>query len=154
MSCTHRSATAQIFRSRGSHASAPISTVRAFTAPARAIRRGGNGLPFLRLRHACRRYQALNTLRAERCDQARTKGYRLASWISPRAHVPKGCTVGANCFVMEGASLQPHARLGDDVFVWSGAVVGHHATIGDHAWLASNCTSRAPQGSGRTVSSG
>jgi sugar O-acyltransferase (sialic acid O-acetyltransferase NeuD family) len=85
-------------------------------------------------------YQNLNSLRAERCGQAQAKGYRLASWISPRAYVPQDCTVGANCFIMEGASLQPYARLGHDVFVWSGAVVGHHATIGDHAWLASNCT--------------
>jgi sugar O-acyltransferase (sialic acid O-acetyltransferase NeuD family) len=85
-------------------------------------------------------YQEVNTLRADRCRQAREKGYRLASWISPRAHVPKSCVVGANCVVMDGASLQPEARLGEDVFVWSGAVVGHHATIGDHCWLASNCT--------------
>jgi sugar O-acyltransferase (sialic acid O-acetyltransferase NeuD family) len=85
-------------------------------------------------------YQDVNTVRAARCEQARAKGYRLISWVSPRAHVPKGCVIGANCIVMDGASLQPQARLGDDVFVWNGAVVGHHATIGDHCWLASNCT--------------
>jgi sugar O-acyltransferase (sialic acid O-acetyltransferase NeuD family) len=85
-------------------------------------------------------YQDINTVRADRCRQARDRGYRLASWVSPRAHVPKGCVIGANCVVMDGASLQPQARLGDDVFVWNGAVVGHHATIGDHCWLASNCT--------------
>jgi UDP-3-O-[3-hydroxymyristoyl] glucosamine N-acyltransferase len=64
----------------------------------------------------------------------------LVSWISPRAHVPNGCTIGENCIVMDGASMQPHARLGDDVFLWNGVVVGHHAIIGDHCWLASNCT--------------
>jgi sugar O-acyltransferase (sialic acid O-acetyltransferase NeuD family) len=85
-------------------------------------------------------YQDINSLRAARCEQAREKGYRLMTWVSPRAHVPKGCIIGANCIVMDGASLQPQARLGDDVFVWNGAVVGHHATIGDHCWLASNCT--------------
>jgi sugar O-acyltransferase (sialic acid O-acetyltransferase NeuD family) len=85
-------------------------------------------------------YQDVNTVRADRCRQAREKGYRLASWISPRAHVPKNCVFGENCVVMDGASLQPEARLGNDVFIWSGAVVGHHATIGDHCWLASNCT--------------
>jgi sugar O-acyltransferase (sialic acid O-acetyltransferase NeuD family) len=85
-------------------------------------------------------YQDINTVRADRCRQAREMGYRLATWISPRAHVPKGCIVGANCVVMDGASLQPESRLGDDVFVWNGAVVGHHSTIGDHCWLASNCT--------------
>jgi sugar O-acyltransferase (sialic acid O-acetyltransferase NeuD family) len=85
-------------------------------------------------------YHDLNDMRAERCRQARDKGYRLISWTSPRAHVGHGCTIGTNTVVMEGAVLQPHARLGDDVFVWGGAVVGHHAVIGDHCWLASNCT--------------
>lgn len=85
-------------------------------------------------------YQDVNRLRAERYGRAREKGYRLVSWVSPRAHVPHGCVIGANCIVMDGASLQPYARLGDNVFVWNGAVVGHHATIGDHCWLASNCT--------------
>ena len=85
-------------------------------------------------------YQDLNRVRAERCRQARQKGYRLLSWVSPSAFVARGCTLGENCVVMEGAVLQPHAILGDDVFVWNGAVVGHHATIGDHCWLPSNCT--------------
>ncbi len=85
-------------------------------------------------------YQEINSLRADRFRQAQAKGYRLISWVSPRASVPKGCSIGANCIIMDGASLQPHARLGDNVFVWNGAVVGHHATIGDHCWLASNCT--------------
>ena len=85
-------------------------------------------------------YQDLNRVRANRCEKAQAKGYRLISWVSPRALVAKGCTIGANCAVLEGATLQPHARLGNDVFVWNGAVVGHHATIGDHCWLPSNCT--------------
>jgi sugar O-acyltransferase (sialic acid O-acetyltransferase NeuD family) len=85
-------------------------------------------------------YHELNSVRAARCAQARDKGYRLVSLVSPRAHVPPNCSIGANCCVMDGAALQPYARLGDDVFVWNGAVVGHHATVGDHCWIASNCT--------------
>jgi len=85
-------------------------------------------------------YQEINSIRAQRCRQAREKGYRLVSLISARAHVPSTCTHGANCCIMDGAVLQPYARLGDDVFVWNGAVVGHHAMVGDHCWLASNCT--------------
>jgi sugar O-acyltransferase (sialic acid O-acetyltransferase NeuD family) len=85
-------------------------------------------------------YQSLNAVRAERCNAARAKGYDLISWISPRANVPHGCVIGENCAVMDGASLQPRARLGDDVFVWHGAVVGHHASVGDHCWIASNST--------------
>jgi sugar O-acyltransferase (sialic acid O-acetyltransferase NeuD family) len=85
-------------------------------------------------------YHDVNAVRADRCAQARKKGFNLVSFVSPRADVPSSCSIGANCCVMDGASLQPYARLSDDVFVWNGAVVGHHATIGDHCWLASNCT--------------
>lgn len=85
-------------------------------------------------------YHDLNNMRAERCRQARDKGYRLISWTSPRAHIGRDCTIGTNTVVMEGAVLQPHSDVGDNVFVWGGAVVGHHAAIGDHCWLASNCT--------------
>ncbi|MFA6963985.1 acetyltransferase [Bosea sp. (in: a-proteobacteria)] len=84
-------------------------------------------------------YHDLNRVREERCREASGKGYGLVSWISPDAHVPATCTIGANCVILPGAALQPHARLGDGVFVWHNAVVGHHATIGDYCWLASNC---------------
>jgi sugar O-acyltransferase (sialic acid O-acetyltransferase NeuD family) len=85
-------------------------------------------------------YHEINAVRAERCQQAQEKGFRLVSLVSPQAHVPPTCTIGINCCIMDGASLQPYARLGDDVFVWNGAVVGHHAMVSDHCWLASNCT--------------
>jgi sugar O-acyltransferase (sialic acid O-acetyltransferase NeuD family) len=85
-------------------------------------------------------YHDLNRVRAERCKQAQQKGYRLISWVSPRAYMSATCKIGVNCVVLEGATLQPYSRLGDDVFVWNGAVVGHHAEIGDHCWLPSNCT--------------
>lgn len=85
-------------------------------------------------------YQSLGKLRAGRCAEARAKGYRLTSWVSPAAHVPPGCTLGENCVVMPGAALQAFVTLHDDVFIWHNTVVGHHATIGAHGWLASNCT--------------
>ena len=85
-------------------------------------------------------YHDLNRLRAARCAEARAKGYRLASWVSPAAHVPSSCRIGENCLVMPGASLQPHASIGDDVFVWNNAVVGHHASVAAHGWIASNAT--------------
>jgi sugar O-acyltransferase (sialic acid O-acetyltransferase NeuD family) len=85
-------------------------------------------------------YQGLGKLRAKCCAAARAKGYSLANWVSPAAHVPKGCTVGENCVVMPGAALQALVTLEEDVFVWHNVVVGHHARIGAHGWLASNCT--------------
>lgn len=82
-------------------------------------------------------YHGLNSLRAERCLQAKQRGYQLATYVSPAAHLAQGVAVGENCLVLDGVSIQPGAAVGDDVFLWSGAVVGHHSRIGNHCWLAS-----------------
>ncbi|MCG8443811.1 MAG: acetyltransferase [Caulobacterales bacterium] len=82
-------------------------------------------------------YQQMNRLRAERVARARDAGYGLATYVHPRTHIPKGVVIGANCFIMSDALIQPKATLGDNVFVWSGALVGHHVTIGDDCWITS-----------------
>lgn len=82
-------------------------------------------------------YQQLNRLRAARYDEARRKGYRLATYISSQnKHVLRE-QVGENCFVMSGEPLQPHARIGDNCFVWTNALIGHHSIVGDHGWITS-----------------
>jgi sugar O-acyltransferase (sialic acid O-acetyltransferase NeuD family) len=83
-------------------------------------------------------YQGLNSLRAARCDAARSMGYDLVSYISSRASVVGDVEIGDNCFIGEFAAIQPGARIGDDVYVFGGSYVGHHASIGDHCYLAAN----------------
>ncbi len=80
-------------------------------------------------------YHGLNALRKEKYDQAKAKGYRLASYVSPRAGVGDWLEMGDNCIVLD-AILEPGTRLGNDVVIWSGVLVGHHTTIDDHAWVA------------------
>jgi sugar O-acyltransferase (sialic acid O-acetyltransferase NeuD family) len=81
-------------------------------------------------------YHDLNRLRAERCAQARAKGYRLISYICSRASNFGKSQIGDNCFVLENVVIQPGAKVGSNVFLWSGNHVGHHATIGDHCYLS------------------
>ena len=80
-------------------------------------------------------YHGLNALRKEKYDQAKAKGYRMASYVSPRAGVGNWLTMGDNCIVLD-AIVEPGARLGNNVVIWSGVLVGHHTTIDDHAWVA------------------
>ena len=82
-------------------------------------------------------YQDLNRLREKKYNEAKKKGYRLASVISPLANVPKNVRVGENCFIMSPAIIHPCVEFGNDVFVWSGAMIGHHSKVGNHVWFTS-----------------
>lgn len=81
-------------------------------------------------------YVRVNRLRAERFAEARQMGYRLASYVHPRASLWDGFVLGENCRINENAIIQPFARLGDNVFVGSGSVIGHHSVIEDHCHLS------------------
>jgi sugar O-acyltransferase (sialic acid O-acetyltransferase NeuD family) len=82
-------------------------------------------------------YSRINHLRAEKCDEAKRKGYRLLSYISSRASTWGDLIVGDNCVLMENTAIQPFVRIGDDVTIGPGTYVGHHSVIGDHCYLAS-----------------
>lgn len=81
-------------------------------------------------------YHQLNRLRERLFSEAKAKGYRLASFVSSRAWPGKDAAVGENCFVADGVSIEPGARIGNNVSLWGNVVVGHHAKIQDHCWLA------------------
>ena len=81
-------------------------------------------------------YHDLNAVRKAKYDAAKGKGYRLVSYVSPRASVGDWLDMGDNCIVLDAAVIEPGARLGNNVVVWSGVLVGHHTTIADHAWIA------------------
>ncbi len=85
-------------------------------------------------------YSKLNAVRAERCTQARTQGYRLASCVSKRASVWPDLELGGNCLVMEGNVIQPFAVLGEGVIMSCGNVVSHHCRIGDYCYFGAGAT--------------
>lgn len=81
-------------------------------------------------------YHELNALRREKFEHAKRKGFRLASYVSPRAGTGDWLAMGENCIVLDNAVIEPGVRLGNNVVVWSGVLVGHHSTVEDHVWLA------------------
>jgi len=82
-------------------------------------------------------YTQLNRLRARLAAAAKAGGYRLASFISPRAQVWRNAQLGEHCFVFEHNTLQPFVQVGDDVVLWSGNHVGHHSRIQNHCFISS-----------------
>jgi sugar O-acyltransferase (sialic acid O-acetyltransferase NeuD family) len=83
-------------------------------------------------------YTKLNRLRTRLAREAKTKGYRLASYVSPHAFVWRNVTLGEHCFVFEHNVLQPFVRVGNNVVLWSGNHIGHHSVIRDNVFIASH----------------
>src|SRR5438045_9230263 len=82
-------------------------------------------------------YNTTNQIRQARYYEARSKGYRCATYISPRASY-YGTPVGDNCFILEDNTIQPFVKIGNNVILWSGNHIGHDSIIDDHCFLASH----------------
>lgn len=85
-------------------------------------------------------YHDLNRVRAEKCVEAKSKGYELVSYVSTRANCGPWLDMGENCLILDGVGVQPGARIGDNVWLWNNSLVGHHASIGNHCWVAAGTT--------------
>ena len=83
-------------------------------------------------------YTDRNRLRTRIYESAKAKGYTPASYISARAMVWPGASVGEHCFIFEHNVVQPFTSIGNNVILWSGNHIGHHSSIGDHCFVASH----------------
>ena len=83
-------------------------------------------------------YTQLNRLRTRLAQTAKAHGYKLASYISPRAFVWRNVEIGEHCFIFEDNTVQPFVKIGNNVVLWSGNHIGHHSLIQDHCFIASH----------------
>ncbi len=81
-------------------------------------------------------YSGLNRLRAEKYAEAKAKGYTLASFISPKAHISRGCIIGDNCVVGANCALQPLVKVGSNVVIRENVFVGSGTEINDHCYIS------------------
>ena len=80
----------------------------------------------------------LNRLRTRFYLGAKSRGYRLATYISTRAFVWRNAEVGENCFIFENNVIQPFVRIGNNCVLWSGNHVGHRTVLSDNVFVASH----------------
>lgn len=83
-------------------------------------------------------YGQLNRVRTRLAQEAKGKGYRLASYVSSRAFLWRNVIVGEHCFIFEDNTVQPFVRIGNNVVLWSGNHIGHHSVIGDNCFISSH----------------
>ena len=126
--------------------------VVAFTASAAAIEQPGFvGLPLVPFEEVETRYPPadhemfvavgytkMNQVRERFCEEARSKGYKLLTYVCSRATHWRDTTIGDNVFVFEDNTIQPFVTIGSGVILWSGNHIGHHAAIGDYCFLTSH----------------
>ena len=83
-------------------------------------------------------YSGINKLRKKIYCQAKTKGYKLASYISSKATIFDNVVIGDNCMILELNNLQPFVEIGNNVTIWSGNHIGHNSKIGDNCFITSH----------------
>ncbi|WP_323776780.1 acetyltransferase [Leisingera sp.] len=80
----------------------------------------------------------LNRIRARLIEIARSKGYTLASFISPHAMVWRTAELGDNIFIFENNVVQHGVTIESGCVLWSGNHIGHQTRIREHCFLASH----------------
>ena len=88
--------------------------------------------------HVCIVYGHMNKLRAAKCEHAKSKGYKLASYVSSRAFVSPSANIGEHCFIFENNVIQSFVTIGDNCILWSGNHVGHHSKFDDNIFVSSH----------------
>jgi len=80
----------------------------------------------------------LNRIRTALYEELKSKGYRLATYISSRAFVWHNAVIGDNCFIFEDNTIQPFVTIGNNVILWSGNHIGHRTVIEDNCFITSH----------------
>jgi sugar O-acyltransferase (sialic acid O-acetyltransferase NeuD family) len=88
--------------------------------------------------HVALVYNKLNRVRMQFYNEAKSKGYILANYISSRSFVWPNVILGDNCFVFEDNTIQPFVRIGSNNVFWSGNHIGHHSEISSHNFISSH----------------
>lgn len=83
-------------------------------------------------------FKDVNRLRANKYAEAKTKGYRMISYISSKATTWPGIVIGDNSYVFEQSVIMPFSKIGNNVFISIGCLVGHHSSVADHAFLSAH----------------
>lgn len=80
----------------------------------------------------------LNQARTRLYLTSKTKGYKIASYISPKASC-FGASIGENVFILEYNVIQPFAEIGNNViFMGNTNWIGHHTIIRDNCFISSH----------------
>lgn len=74
-------------------------------------------------------------LRERIYNEAKIKGYKLATFIATNSIYPNNLKVGDNVYIGEKTGIQPFVEIGNNAFIIA-ANIGHHSKIGENSLLS------------------
>jgi len=84
-------------------------------------------------------YTKMNKRRENTYNICKQLGYRLYTYISPRA-ICDSTNIGEGCIIMPQTYIPPVTKLGVCNVINVGTIVGHTSNIGDFNWFSGNVT--------------
>lgn len=76
----------------------------------------------------------MNQLREQKFNEAKDKGYTLATYIS--RHAICDSPLGENCFVSDMALIHPFVSIGNNNFFWEKVFIADDSCIQDHCYFS------------------
>lgn len=83
-------------------------------------------------------FKDVNRLRATKYAEAKAKGYKMLTYVSSKAIIWPGASIGENSYIFEQSVIMPFSRIGNNVVVSINSLVGHHSIISDHTFLSAH----------------
>lgn len=69
-------------------------------------------------------------------DRMQSLDLDYPTFISPKAWISKGCTIGQGSIIYPGVSINHESTIGDFVIMNMNCALGHHASVGDFVSFA------------------
>ena len=85
-------------------------------------------------------YSDLNRKREKVFLNLKSKGYKIETYIHPKAIVLSQFKLGDGTVILPNAVIEPFAKVGENTIIWSNVTIAHHANISKNCWLASGST--------------
>jgi sugar O-acyltransferase (sialic acid O-acetyltransferase NeuD family) len=83
-------------------------------------------------------YTKMNRVRTRLAEDAKHRGFSLASYVSSRAFVWRNVELAEHCFVFEDNVIQPFVEIQSNVVLWSGNHIGHHSIVRKNCFISSH----------------
>ena len=81
-------------------------------------------------------YLSMNHLREKRLNEAKLKGFKIVSYVSPQSVIASDVVINENTLIYELAIIRGSTSVGANVIVNAGANIGHNCVIGAHSFIA------------------